>query len=310
MSAVSSLEIVYVLTGLLLWVFAVLTWRDLSHPRRVGSACFWLGFGAIFALGSWLPDWLTGCLVLGLVALDGAGQVRGRTSGFVVSASESPSGRKIFLPVLVIPLATLAFAWLFQASGLKNSDGALIGLGLGSVAAFVLATRLTGCSLHLGLDAGRQLNETMGAVTMLPQLLASLGVVLAAAHVGDLVADGVRQLVPVNSPFWLALANCFGMAGLTVLTGNSFAAFPVIATGLLSPLIIEPLHANPALVAILTLTAGSSGTLLTPMAANFNTVPAALLGMRDMHGVVKFQLPFGLAMWCLHVLLLWWAISP
>jgi uncharacterized membrane protein len=56
---------------------------------------------------------------------------------------------------------------------------------------------------------------------------------------------------------------------------------------------------------IITLTAGSSGTLMTPMAANFNIVPAALLNMRDQYGVIKFQLPFALTIWSLHVLLLW-----
>ena len=46
------------------------------------------------------------------------------------------------------------------------------------------------------------------------------------------------------------------------------------------------------MAAIITLTAGSSGTLITPMAANFNIVPAALLEMKSPYGVMKFQLAF------------------
>jgi uncharacterized membrane protein len=44
---------------------------------------------------------------------------------------------------------------------------------------------------------------------------------------------------------------------------------------------------------------------MTPMAANFNIVPAALLNMRDQYGVIKFQIPFALVMWVLHVLVMW-----
>ena len=62
---------------------------------------------------------------------------------------------------------------------------------------------------------------------------------------------------------------------------------------------------NPAMAAIITLTAGSSGTLMTPMAANYNIVPAALLEMRDQYGVIKFQIPYALTLWSFHVLLLW-----
>jgi uncharacterized membrane protein len=149
----------------------------------------------------------------------------------------------------------------------------------------------------------------MGAVNILPQLLASLGVIFTAAGVGNLIAQGIQQIIPGNNLFLLVLANCLGMALFTIVMGNSFAAFPVIATGVLVPLIIKPFGVNPAMAAIITLTAGSSGTLMTPMAANFNIVPAALLNMRDQHGVIKFQLPYALTIWSFHVLLLWLLIK-
>jgi uncharacterized membrane protein len=36
---------------------------------------------------------------------------------------------------------------------------------------------------------------------------------------------------------------------------------------------------------------GFCGTLMTPMAANFNLVPAALLGLKDRYAVIKVQIP-------------------
>jgi uncharacterized membrane protein len=187
--------------------------------------------------------------------------------------------------------------------------GALVGLGFGGLAAMLACLKLTGSNARALMNEGRRLNEAMGAVNILPQLLASLGVIFTAAGVGKVIAQGIQQVIPANNLFLLVLANCLGMALFTIIMGNSFAAFPVIATGVLVPLIITPFGVNPAMAAIITLTAGSSGTLITPMAANFNIVPAALLNMRDQYGVIKFQLPYALTMWSFHVLLLWLLIK-
>jgi uncharacterized membrane protein len=145
----------------------------------------------------------------------------------------------------------------------------------------------------------------MGAVNILPPLLASLGVIFTASRIGDLIARGIHHVIPGEHLFLLIVANCLGMALFTMVMGNSFAAFPVIAAGVLAPLIIKPFGADPAMVAIITLTAGSTGTLMTPMAANFNIVPTALLAMRDPYGVIKFQIPYALTIWSLHVLVMW-----
>src|SRR5262249_16200377 len=127
--------------------------------------------------------------------------------------------------------------------------------------------------------------------------------------VSDPLSGGMYKIIPAGNLFFPVLANCLGMAMLTIVMGNSFAAFPVIATGVLAPLIIQPFGVRPEMVAIITLTAGSSGTLMTPMAANFNIVPAALLNMRDEYGVIKFQLPYALTIWALHLILMWLMIK-
>ncbi len=308
---VFSLDAVYGLTGIVLFVFALMTFGDRSNPQRFGSGCFWLVLGVIFAFGSLMPYWLTGLLVLLLVAIDGMGRVKAggletRDSGQDVRA---PRGNRIFIPVLAIPLVTFAFAIVFRLLGLDANRGALVGLGFGGLAAMLIALRLTGSTWRGMMNEGRRLNEAMGAVNILPQLLASLGVIFTAAKVGDLIAAGIQQVIPGNNLFLLVLANCLGMALFTMVMGNSFAAFPVIATGVLVPLIIKPFGVNPAMAAIITLTAGSSGTLMTPMAANFNIVPAALLNLRDQYGVIKFQLPYALTIWSFHVVLLWLLIK-
>jgi uncharacterized membrane protein len=247
--------------------------------------------------------------VLLMVAIDGAGRVcRGgkKEPGREEQRRQAERfGNRIFVPVIVIPVVTFGFALVFRLAGLDANRGALIGLGLGGVAAMAACVRLTRSSAAELFRQGHRLNDAMGAVNILPQLLASLGVVFAAAQVGELVAAGIQRVIPPDSLFLLVLANCLGMAIFTIVMGNSFAAFPVIAAGVLIPLIVRPLNVDPAMAGIITLTAGSSGTLMTMMAANFNIVPAALLNMRDPYGVIKFQLPYAAAIWSCHVLLFW-----
>src|SRR5262249_7935195 len=279
-SSVFSLDAVYVLTGVALLIFALMTFVDRSNPRRVGSGCFWFTLGIIFMFGSVSPHWLTGMLVLFLVALDGFGQV-GRGSGetnptagaagAAGAAGDSQAGRdpqaeharrlgnRIFIPVLAIPIVTFFFALVFRWRGMDVNRGALVGLGFGGLAAMFACLKLTGSDARTLMNEGRRLNEAMGAVNILPQLLASLGVIFPAAGVGSLIGQGIQQIIPANNLFLLVLANCLGMALFTIVMGNSFAAFPVIATGVLVPLIIKPFGVNPAMAAIITLTAGSSG---------------------------------------------------
>ena len=49
---------------------------------------------------------------------------------------------------------------------------------------------------------------------------------------------------------------------------------------------------------------GYCGTLLTPMAANFNIVPAVLLELRDPYGVIRAQVGTAVVLMAVNILLL------
>jgi hypothetical protein len=68
------------------------------------------------------------------------------------------------------------------------------------------------------------------------------------------------------------------MALFTILTGNAFAAFPIMASAIAVPLLLNQHGGDPAVVGAIGMLAGFCGTLMTPMAANFNLVPAAPAG--------------------------------
>ena len=87
---------------------------------------------------------------------------------------------------------------------------------------------------------------------------------------------------------------CLGMAGFTMIMGNAFAAFPVLTAGVGLPILIHKFGGDPAVVCAIGMLSGFCGTLMTPLAANFNLVPPALLELPDRYAVIKAQIPTAL----------------
>ncbi len=85
------------------------------------------------------------------------------------------------------------------------------------------------------------------------------------------------------------IVYCVGMFLFTILTGYGFAAFPIMTAAICWPVLVQEFHGTPAIVVAIGVLAGFCGTLCTPMAANFNLVPAALLEMKNKYGVITAQ---------------------
>ncbi len=94
------------------------------------------------------------------------------------------------------------------------------------------------------------------------------------------------------------------MVIFTIIMGNAFAAFPVMTAGIGLPLLIGQHHADAAALGALGMLSGYCGTLLTPMAANYNIVPAALLELRDPNGVIRAQWPTAVCLFAANLLLM------
>ncbi len=62
---------------------------------------------------------------------------------------------------------------------------------------------------------------------------------------------------------------------------------------------------NPAIMATLGMFAGYCGTLLTPMATNFNIVPAMLLELKDKNAVIKAQAPIAITIFVINMLIMY-----
>jgi uncharacterized membrane protein len=70
------------------------------------------------------------------------------------------------------------------------------------------------------------------------------------------------------------------------------------------PVLVGVFHADPAVMVAIGMFSGYCGTLLTPMAANYNIVPAALLELPDKNAVIKVQVPTALAILAANIVLM------
>jgi uncharacterized membrane protein len=122
---------------------------------------------------------------------------------------------------------------------------------------------------------------------------------------GDAVGSLIGHLIPSGSVFGAVAVYCLRMALFTIIMGNAFAAFPVMLAAIGMPLLIHVYGGEPARIAAIGMLAGFCGTLVTPMAANFNLVPAALLELKDDYGVIRAQIATAIPLFVFNVLLLY-----
>ena len=305
-----TLEFLYRLMGILTGGAAIINLRDHANPRRIANASFWGLWSVSFLFGSHLPDLVNGILILGMVAVaairgvGGMGTANARDGTSTAERLESARrwGNRLFLPALAVPVLTLlanATIGRIVIAGSPLVDPkqvTLVSLGVATLASLSIAMLMLRPPLRAPLIEARRLLDAVGWAAMLPQLLAALGAVFAAAGVGKVVSMLAAGWIPNGAPLLAVAAYTIGMALLTMLMGNAFAAFPVMTLGIAVPLLITGLRGDPTVIAAIGMLSGFCGTLMTPMAANFNIVPVALLELPDRYAVIRVQLPTALAL--------------
>ena len=317
-----SLDVFYLLVGLLFAATAVMNLRDRSNPRRVGTALFWGLYALVYLAGERLPPLLAGLLMLAMALIAGFNLVRpGQPQAVpeeVRRASAERLGHRLLLPALAIPVVTMLGSTLLKdvridlrgwvGPLLDPKNLTLVSMGCGAIVAFALACRVTRATPLQGVREARRLIDAMGWAVVLPHMLAVLGLLFAEAGVGKAVAHVTTSYIPMDSRLVACAAFCVGMALFTVVMGNGFAAFPVIAGGIGIPVLVGVYHANPAVMAAIGMFSAYCGTLMTPMAANFNVVPEALLELPDKNAVIKAQLPTALPLLGVNIVLLYFLL--
>lgn len=282
------LEVVYIVMGLITIYTGVKNARDKENPSRVGTAVFWCALGIVLAFGRWIPAMIDGILVIVMTLPAIFGKVK-------IGKSEAPSeksvdqrynaiGMKIFAPALSIGVFAILFAIFLP------DLGAIVGIGAGIIISVILLMAFSKENTpKVFLQDSERLLSTVGPLSMLPMLLASLGAVFTAAGVGEVISEIVGNVIPKGNVNVGIIVFAIGMALFTMIMGNAFAAITVMTVGSGAPFVLQ-YGADPVVIGMLALTCGYCGTLCTPMAANFNIVPIAMLDMKNRFGVIKNQI--------------------
>ncbi len=301
-------EVFYTLIGVVFILVGVKALRDPGAQKKGTTAAFWFLLAFTFICGNWIPKWIVGLAIVAMAVLTGI-------KGVVQSASDVPEqkvvreradkfGYKIFIPALSLALSAVVLSTLGSKVPALSWITANNSICLAGLIALCVVLAMTKADPKYAVVDGTRLMDNVGPTGILPQLLSALGSLFTAAGVGTVIASGVAAIVPEGNKLMACIVYCVAMALFTIIMGNGFAAFSVITVGIGIPFLIMQ-GANPVVVGALGLTAGYCGTLCTPMAANFNIMPAALLEVKNKYAIIKSQLPVALCMLVIHIILMY-----
>lgn len=295
-------EVFYILIGIIFILVGVKALKDSGLKSRYFTAAFWFILAFTFIVGPYVPKFITGICVLALAALTALGRVKQSKSDVPTTeetrANANKLGYKVFIPSIMLALSAVLVATFWKKLGANNA------IGVSAIIALITVFLITKAKPKSAVTDGTRLMDNVGPVGILPQVLAALGALFTAAGVGNVIASGVQVIIPDGSKFIAVAVYCIAMALFTAIMGNGFAAFSVITVGIGIPFLISQ-GANPFVVGALGLTAGYCGTLMTPMAANFNIMPAALLETKNKYNIIKMQVPVAVTMLILHIFLMY-----
>ena len=295
-------EIFYTVIGILFALNGIKALKDSGLKTRIPTAIFWFIVAFTFIAGPYIPKWITGACVVAMACMTASRRVKQSASN-VPTAEETRAnadkfGFKVFIPAVTLAVTAVLVATFVKALGANNA------IGVSALVALIVALCLFKAKPATALSDGTRLLDNVGPVGLLPQVLSALGALFTAAGVGDVIATGVGMVVPEGNKLAAVAVYCIAMALFTMIMGNGFAAFSVITVGIGIPFVIAQ-GADPVVVGALGLTAGYCGTLMTPMAANFNIMPAALLETKSKYAIIFSQLPVALVMLVIHIVLMY-----
>lgn len=292
-------EIFYCLIGILFALNGIKALKDAGLKTRIPTAIFWFLVAFTFIVGPYIPKWITGACVVAMACLTASRKVRQSASDVPTAEETRANADKLGFKVF-IPAVTLAVTAVFVATFAKDL-GANNAIGISALIALIVALCLFKAKPATALADSTRLLDNVGPIGLLPQVLSALGALFTAAGVGDVITAGVGMVVPEGNRLAAVAVYCIAMALFTMIMGNGFAAFSVITVGIGIPFVIAQ-GGDPAVVGALGLTAGYCGTLVTPMAANFNIMPAALLETRSQYSIIRSQIPVAITMLIVHIL--------
>ena len=235
----------------------------------------------------WLTDFQVGILVC-LICIPAAfNRVKRNTLQTPTQEEQRANfnkiGMKIFIPALSSAVFALGIAIFLK--GWNSLIGSLLATIFGITLLLIWNKEN---KIMTFMEEGRRFLGMASAIFIMPLLLSCLGAVFTRAGVGEVFASVFSKIIPEGNIYVGILAYTIGMVLFTIIMGNAFAAITVMTVGVGVPFVMN-LGADPLYMISLALTTGYCGTLLTPMAANFNIVPGIYLETENKYSIIKMQ---------------------
>lgn len=309
-----NLDLLYIITGLMFVIFGLLNFKNpyKNISNKIASGIFWISYGITFLFANLLPSFITGLMViiLALIALTNIMQPAQNPNQEKETLFEIESakkyGNKLFIPALFVPLITLVGTFLAPyIPFIGNKNQTLIALVFAILVSFCIAIYMFKASPIKALHDGANTMDEIGWAALLPQILATLGIIFLNVGISDQVAGLLSMYFSFNSLFFSVAFYTFSVAIFTIIMGNAFAAFPVITAAIAIPILINKMGGDPTIIGAIGMLSGFCGTLMTPMAANFNIIPVALLNIDDKNAVIKVQFLSGMLILIANTLLIY-----
>ena len=191
------LEVLYVLKGALAAGVALVNLHDRGAPKRLKNAAFWGLWAVSFLLGSRLGDLANGALLIAMALVAGIGGLGGARPEATTREQREASARRwgnlLFVPALIVPLLTLVGTLTLKdvrVAGRPLVDPrqvTLVALAFATLVALAVAMAMLRPPPSAPVREARRLMDSVGWAAALPQALAALGAVFAAAGVGAVV---------------------------------------------------------------------------------------------------------------------------
>ena len=310
----NELEIIYILVGAYLLIFAAREF--IGTRRRYGNAVFFGIFGLLMSCGSFIPPFLSGCLVVVLALIPGLKLMTGKNNGVAPQPQSMQQeryaqkcfdaahfGNALFLPILIIPLGVLL-------SAVFTSRSPLVGLSVASVTALGGALFLTRDNFRQVLESGSRTFNELSWTIVISQFLATIGLLFNEAGLDKAIAEFVSFFGSGDHRLQAVVLYCSSMMFFSFILGNAFAAFAIVTTGVGIPLLVHGHGADAAIVGVLGMLSGYSGSIISPLAGNFTIVPTRLLQINDKFGIAKAELPIVLIVLLCHISVMYFTAFP
>ncbi len=281
-------QVMYMLSGLFCMYCGVRAIQKKDNKHYLPTGIFWFMLGVVLAFGQWIPPMICG-VIIAIFCVPASFDMVKRGNLQPASKEEQVAnfkkiGIKIFLPALGAGVFSILISTFLK--GWSSLLGSLAATIVGVTLLMIWNKENKPMTF---LEEGRRFLDLSGSIFMMPLLLSCLGAVFTRAGVGDAFSTLFSNIIPENNIYIGIVAYAVGMALFTMIMGNAFAAITVMTVGVGVPFVVN-LGGDPLYMITLAMTCGYCGTLMTPMAANFNILPGVFLEYKDKYASIKMQI--------------------